>query len=88
MDSKGLSLLRQMLEFDPSKRINPIEALQHPFLADEYSSTKDRDATCAEPLNADIEAISENDMEHLVNGITEEVMFYRRNKEAQSTKAW
>lgn len=66
-----------MLEFDPSKRINVHEALRHPFLADEYSESKLRDSICLEPMNADIEAISENDMEHLVTGITEEVMYYR-----------
>lgn len=34
LDPEGVDLLRQMLEYDPLKRITAKRALQHPFFAD------------------------------------------------------
>lgn len=31
LDSKGIDLLSQMLQYDPQKRISAVEAMQHPF---------------------------------------------------------
>lgn len=69
MDAHGLALLKAMLNFDPSKRTLVDDALHHPFLADEQSDEKEFDACCPSPMSAEIESLSEENLEHLTDAV-------------------
>lgn len=70
VDAAGLALLRAMLHFDPSKRAVVDEALHHPFLTEEQSDEKEFDAVCPNPMSADIESLSEENLEHLTDAVS------------------
>ncbi len=65
-----LSLLKAMLMFDPSKRITVEDALRHPFLSEEQSDEKERNAVCRHPMSADIESVTEQEMDRLIDHVS------------------
>ena len=69
VDDDGHSLLKAMLNFNPSKRITIDDALHHPYMSCEQSDRRERDAICLEPMRADIEQISE-DPDNLVANVS------------------
>lgn len=69
VDAAGLALLKAMLHFDPSKRAVVDEALHHPFLVEEQSDEKEFDAMCPNPMSAEIESLSEENLEHLTEAV-------------------
>jgi len=76
VDAAGLALLRAMLHFDPSKRAVVDEALHHPFLTEEQSDEKEFDAVCSDPMSAEIESLSEENLEHLTDAVSIYIYIY------------
>jgi mitogen-activated protein kinase 1/3 len=70
----GLDLLRQLLLFDPKKRITVDEALMHPFLAPVRDPT--RETSSLAPLDATIEVVAES-REHVYDSISKELYHFR-----------
>lgn len=51
LDPEGVDLLRQMLEYDPQKRITAKRALQHPYFADLHEAEA-REGACLDQPSA------------------------------------
>ena len=68
-----------MLAFDPAKRADIDDTLHSRFLAEEQSAERERQAVCPQPMSSDIESVSGEDMTHLIESITKEVLYYREH---------
>ena len=45
-----LDLLNQLLQFNPNKRINVLQALDHPYVADFHDQYSDTEIACEKPI--------------------------------------
>ena len=49
-----LDLLGKLLQFNPNKRINVLEALEHPYVADFHEQYSESEIACEKPIKLDI----------------------------------
>ncbi len=49
-----LDLLGRLLQFNPNKRINVLEALEHPYVADFHEQYAESEIACEKPIKLDI----------------------------------
>ena len=49
-----LDLLGRLLQFNPNKRINVLEALEHPYVADFHEQYAESEIECEKPIKLDI----------------------------------
>ena len=49
-----LDLLNKLLQFNPNKRINVIQALEHPYVADFHEQYAESEIECEKPIKLDI----------------------------------
>ena len=50
-----LDLLGRLLQFNPNKRINVIDALEHPYVADFHEQYADTEIGCEKPIQISID---------------------------------
>jgi mitogen-activated protein kinase 15 len=50
-----LDLLGKLLQFNPNKRINVIQALEHPYVADFHDQYSDTEISCEKPIHIPID---------------------------------
>ncbi|OMJ23447.1 Mitogen-activated protein kinase 1 [Smittium culicis] len=70
----ALDLLEKLLDFDPTTRIDVVEALEHPYLS-LYHDVED-EPTCPELFDFSFEAI--NNIQNVKSMIVNEVIDFRR----------
>ena len=80
-DPNALSLLKEMLLFNPAQRITVQQSLSHPFFADIRNLKVEVLAQGMHPMSAEVENIGESSENLLENVLTEINFFAEKRKE-------
>jgi serine/threonine protein kinase len=78
---EALSLLEGLLRFDPNRRLNVEEALNHEFLQDFRDESIEE--VCPHPLQASVEAVNEASP-NLINSVVDEISYYVKKSPTSS----
>ena len=92
-----LDLLNKLLQFNPNKRINVIQALEHPYVADFHDQYADTEILCEKPIQIPIDdnikyTVKEyrqklyDDILKRKKEIRKKLLAMQRNKEGQKFK--
>ena len=77
-----LDLLSRLLKFNPNKRINVLEALEHPYVADFHEQYADTEIACEKPIQISIEDNAKYSIKEYKQKLYDDIL--KRKKEVRT----